>query len=163
PVLALRCFSCADCSVGVALSASKQQCPPEETFCAAVSRPQVDGWGYPSSSIHRGCASSLNVACEQPDTMGKTTTSMTTTTMTTTKQTATNDHRRENHTRALQSDAGGKRGLNTIDDGRGDGTSQSTSCCSTDLCNGFEDARADGQRRSEERLRTLMEGNPRKR
>lgn len=33
----LRCFSCTDCSVGGALSAQKQQCRPEETFCASVS------------------------------------------------------------------------------------------------------------------------------
>lgn len=36
PVSALRCFSCIDCSVGGALSATIQQCEPSENFCATV-------------------------------------------------------------------------------------------------------------------------------
>lgn len=40
-----------------------------------------------------------------------------------------------------------------------DESSQKLHCCSTDLCNGSEDARSEGQRRSEEHRRTLMEGN----
>eukprot|EP00904_Undaria_pinnatifida_P004137 jgi/Undpi1/13724/HiC_scaffold_9.g03377.m1 len=64
----LRCFSCTDCSVGGALSAQKQQCRPEETFCASVFRPQAGRTGS-YSSVDRGCASSLNVACTSDGTM----------------------------------------------------------------------------------------------
>lgn len=38
----------------------------------------------------------------------------------------------------------------------------SSHCCSTDLCNGSGDVRAQSYRRSEEHLRDLMEGNPRR-
>eukprot|EP00903_Cladosiphon_okamuranus_P006998 g6809.t1 len=54
-------------SVGGALSAHKQQCPTEGIFCAAVSRPRVGRWGFQSSTVDRGCASSLKVECGQPD------------------------------------------------------------------------------------------------
>ncbi|CAM9922976.1 unnamed protein product [Scytosiphon promiscuus] len=160
PVLALQCFSCADCSVGVALSASKQQCPPEDTFCATVSRPQVDGWGDRSSSIHRGCASSLSVACEPSNTTRTSTMAATTRT---TQGTASDHHGRETHRYDSQGDAGSKRVRDSGDDNRGGSASLPPLCCSADLCNGSEDVRAEGQRRSEEHLRILMEGNPRRR
>ncbi|CAM9384692.1 unnamed protein product [Ectocarpus sp. 6 AP-2014] len=166
PVLALQCFSCTDCSVGGALSAQKQQCPPGETFCAAVSRPPTGPLVYRSSSVDRGCASSLNVACEQlnppqsslarkeiEEEAGGTATTP-----------AVGDHgQRESDGQNLRPGSSSRSGSSSDGGSRNDGHHlQQLLCCSTDFCNGLEDARREGQRRSEEHLRTLMEGSPRK-
>ena len=57
-----------------------------------------------------------------------------------------------------------------VDAGTGDAEIKSTvgsssssyQCCSTDFCNGPGEAQTEGYRKSEEHLRNLMEGNPRR-
>ncbi|CAM9929098.1 unnamed protein product [Ectocarpus sp. 12 AP-2014] len=167
PVLALQCFSCTDCSVGGVLSAQKQQCPPGETFCAAVSRPRTSPSVYQSSSVDRGCASSLNVACEQlnPPQSSFARKEIEEKAGRTARTPAVGDHgHRESDGQNLRPGSSSSRSSSSSDGGsRNDGHHlQPLLCCSTDFCNGLVDARREGQRRSEEHLRTLMEGTPRK-
>ncbi|CAB1103710.1 unnamed protein product [Ectocarpus sp. CCAP 1310/34] len=167
PVLALQYFSCTDCSVGGALSAQKQQCPPGETFCAAVSRPRTSPLVYQSSSVDRGCASSLHVACEQlnppqsslarkdiEEKAGKSAT---------TPAVGDHGHRESDGQNFLPGNSSSRSSRSSDGGSQNDGHHlQPLMCCSTDICNGLEDARREGQRRSGEHLRTLMEGAPRK-
>lgn len=108
-----------------------------------VSRSWIGRWGFQSSVVDRGCASSLKVECEQP--------------YSTSTETAAMPAMGNRHHGSDRADEGHDRSGTS-------GSSKSDSlrklhCCSTDLCNGSEDARSERQRRSEEHRRTLMEGN----
>lgn len=111
-----------------------------------VTRQHVGSWGYPSSSVFRGCASSLNVACELDAELP------------TAAVPSSNTSRHPRHHPSQEGNSNSGASGNPRD-----GSSQQQPlCCTKDLCNGSEDAPG-WQRRSEEHLRVLTEGNPRRR
>lgn len=113
-------------------------------------RPRIGRWGFQSYVVDRGCASSLQVTCEQLD-------SMPTGTSAAIADLGNHNQHHQQHVVSRPADDGlGRIDPNGISAG---GSSQKLLCCSTDLCNGLEDARSEGQLRSEEHRRTLMEGS----
>lgn len=110
-----------------------------------VTRQHIDRWGYHSSSVFRGCSSSLNAACELDAELS----------------TAVHQRRHPRLGEGINSHDGRDSNGGASGSPSGGSSRQQPICCTTDLCNGSEDAR-EGQRRSEEHLRVLMEGNPRR-